>query len=98
MWSIRATMRRGSLSDGLEALVRPDPAPGLRARAPVDLDHVGGEVVVAAQQRRAHAVGVDRHAALLEGGDLVDGEAARDDDAHALVARRVERVADLLDE
>src|SRR3954468_18276928 len=98
MWSIRANMRRMSLSHWFEALVGPYLAAGLRARPAVHLDDVGREVVVAAQQRRAHAVGVDWHAALLEGRDLVDGEATGDDDAHALVAGGVERLADLLDQ
>ena len=40
-----------------------------------------GEVVRAADQRRADAVGVDRHAVALELADLLDGEAAGDDDA-----------------
>src|SRR3954463_9588777 len=98
MWSIRANMRRGSLSHWFEALVGPDLAAGLRARPAVHLDDVGREVVVAAQQRRAHAVGVDRDAAGLEVADLVDREAARGDDAHALVTGGVERLADPLDQ
>src|SRR5918997_2787145 len=51
-----------------EAVVGPQLAPHLAARAPVDHHDVGGEVVGAAQQARADAVGVDRHAGLLEGG------------------------------
>src|SRR3954453_4367618 len=98
MWSMRSNMRRGRLGGGFQARVRPDPAADLGARAAVDLDDVGGEVVLPTQQRGAHAVGVDRHAARLEVADLVRGEAARHDDVHALVTGGVERLAHLLDE
>ena len=47
----------------------------------VDHHDVGREVVGAAQQRRADAVGVDGHAGLLEGADARRVEAAGDDDA-----------------
>ena len=56
----RALRAAGLLADGAEALVRAQLAPDLAARAPVDHHHVGGEVVGAAQQARADAVGVDR--------------------------------------
>src|SRR5262249_60701389 len=56
---------------------------------------VGGEMVRAADQRGADAVGVDGDAALLELADLLDREPARDDDLDPLEAVAVERVADL---
>ena len=71
--------------------VRPTFAHGL----PSSMHDVGREVVVAAQQRRADAVGVDRHAEALEVADLLGREAARADDLHALVAGGVERLAHL---
>ena len=49
-------------------------------------------------ERRADAVRVDGNTALLERTDLVDREAARDDDANRVMARRVERVAQVADE
>ena len=52
--------------DALEPRVGPLPAPDLRAGPAVDHDDVGREVVGAADQRRADAVGVDRHAVGLE--------------------------------
>ena len=69
-----------------EARVRAVLAPDLRARPAVDHHDVGGEVVGAADQRRADAVGVDGHARRLEGADALGVEAARDDDPHVLVA------------
>ena len=48
----------------------------------------------AAQQRGAHAVGVDRRAGRLEALDLRGVEAARDDDPDGAVAGLVERRAD----
>jgi protein-L-isoaspartate(D-aspartate) O-methyltransferase len=62
----RAADQRTGLSLGFGRCSR---APTLRARAPVDEHDVGGEVVGAADQRRAHAVGVDRHARGLEGAE-----------------------------
>ena len=73
-------------------------AADLRRREAVREDDVGGEVVVAADERRADAVGVDRDVLRLELADPVDVEAARDDDLHALEAVLVERVAHLPDE
>ncbi len=49
-------------------------------------------------ERRADAVRVDRHAALLERADPLDVEAARDDDLHVVEALRVETRAHLLDQ
>src|SRR4051794_34464150 len=95
---MRANMRRRTLGDAFQAGVGPDLGADLRARLPIDLDDVGGEVVLAAQQRRAHAVRVDRHALGLEAPDLVSREAAGDDDVDVAVAGVVERGADLLDE
>src|SRR2546429_3884391 len=59
---------------------------------------VGGEVVRAADQRGADAVGVDGNASLLELADLLDGEAPGDDDLDPLESVAVESLADLADE
>src|SRR6185295_8395464 len=59
---------------------------------------VGGEVVLAADQGRADAVGVHGHAARLEGADLLGVEAARGDDLDALEPVLVESLAHLPDE
>ena len=71
----------------LEARVRAVLAPDLRARPAVDHHDVGGEVVGAADQRRADAVGVDGHAGRLERADALGGEAAGDDDLHVSGSR-----------
>ena len=65
---------------------------------PVGDDEVGGEVVLAPDQRRADAVRVDRNAAALELLDLRDRESTRRDDPHLLVPGAVERGAHLADE
>src|SRR5205807_7435574 len=82
----------GSL-DELESRVRPETAAGLGRRAAVREDDVGGEVVRAADQRRADAVGINGNAPLLELADLLRGEAAGDDDLDPLEAVSIERVA-----
>src|ERR1700742_3985406 len=84
------------LLDRLEPRVRAQLAADLPRRAARQLDHVGGEVEVAADQRGADAVGVDRGADLDEAFDLLRVEAAGDDDLHPLVGGRVEAVADRL--
>src|SRR5437899_5314410 len=78
---------------GREALIRPQLATDLRARTAIHLDHVSSEVVLAAQQRGAHAVGIHRHAGGLEAGDALVIEAARDDDLHVRKAGGVELLA-----
>src|ERR1700721_2233395 len=86
------------LLDRLEPRVRAQLAADLARRAAIELDHVGGEVEGAADQRGADAVGVDRGADRLEAFDLLRVESAGDDDLHPLVAGRVEAVADRLGE
>src|ERR671937_1933780 len=98
-WFDVSVPRASRLSlDELEPGVRAEPAPRLRGGAAVREDDVCGEVVRAANQRRAHAVGVDRHAALLELTDLLGGEPAGDDDLHPLEAVTVERLAHARDQ
>ena len=65
---------------------------------PLDANDVGREVVLAAEQRRADPVRVNRAVQRLEPADLLRVEAAGDDDAHALVAGGVERLAHALHE
>src|SRR5213594_4741768 len=85
-------------SSDLEARVRPVAPTHLRQRFPLDPDDVCGEVEAALEQARPHAVHVHRHLLLFELPDLVDGEAARDDDLHVLEAFPVERPAHVPDE
>src|SRR4051794_6054577 len=82
----------------LEAWVGGGLAADLRVRLAVDEDDVGGEVVRPADQRRADAVRVDRHALRLELADALRVESSRGDDLDLLVAGVVERPADLADE
>src|SRR6185295_9723988 len=86
-WSACASFR---LSNGFQARVGAILAPDLRARPAVVHHHVGGEVVGAADQRGADAVGVDGHAVLLELADALGVEAAGDDDADLAEACLVE--------
>src|SRR5438034_1326391 len=72
------------LRDDLEPGIWPLRAPDLRHRPALDADDVRGEVVRTSQQRRADAVHVRRNARTLEGADLVDGKAPRDDDSDGL--------------
>ena len=88
--------RRAQPLDAAQARVRAVLAPDLPARAAVDHHDVGREVVRAADQRGADAVGVDRHAVGLERADALGGEAAGDDDLDVAVAVRVELGADEL--
>ena len=81
-----------SSSRGFGRYCRPPSPTGARPQ-----DDVGGEVVVAADERRADAVGVDRDVLRLELADALDVEAAEDDDLHALEAVLVESVAHLAD-
>src|SRR6185369_7183473 len=90
--------RRTRLLDPLEPRVRAVAAADLRGGLAVGQDDVAGEVVRAADQRRADAVGVNRDALLLERADLVDVEAAGDDDPDLPEALAVERLAHLPDE
>src|SRR5258706_5957635 len=92
MWSMRSNTP-GRLLDPFEAGIWPVGASDFRDRLAVDQDDVGGEVVLPTQERRADAVGVDRHLASLELADPLRGEAARDDDLDALVTRVVKRLA-----
>src|SRR5206468_3403626 len=87
---LRARDPAGVSFHALESRVRPLPAPDLRDSPPLDPDDVRREVVRAPEERRADAVDVDRYTGLLEGADLVHGEAARGDDAHVLEAVVVE--------
>jgi len=82
----------------LQPRVVAQPPPELAGRLPVRHDDVGGEVVGAADERGADAVGVHRDAPLLEVTDLLHGEAAGDDDPHVTEACGVERVAHPPDE
>ena len=72
--------------------------PDLGARPAVEQHDVGGEVVLAADQRGADAVGVDGDVGGLELADPRGGEAAADDDLDVGEAGAVERAADLLDQ
>ena len=92
-----AGARPAGLRPRAEAGVRTLLPPGLRDRSAVDPHDVAGEVVAPAQQRGSDAVGVDGDVLGLE-ARILDGEAARDDDPDPLVARRVERRADLAHE
>src|SRR5207253_7983057 len=74
------------LGDTLEPGVRPIVPAHLRRRTAVGHDGVSREVVLAANQRGAHAVRVDGHLVPLELLDLVDREPARGDDLHVLEA------------
>ena len=84
------SLRRWPERRGLGRSSRPTLPPG----PAVDHHHVGREVVRAADQRGADAVGVDRHVLGLELADAVGGEAAGDDDLHVAVAGGVEPFAD----
>src|SRR3954464_3713737 len=88
-----ASPRPAPLVDELQTRVGVLLPARLGQRAAVDAHHVGGEVVLPAQQRGTHAVGVDRGGLGLEARDLLVVEAARDDDPHPLVARGVQRIA-----
>src|SRR5438874_11519128 len=79
----------------LEPRARLESATDLRRRTPVGEDDVRGEVIRAADERRADAVRVHRHALLFEVADLLDRETARGDDLHPLEPVPVERVAHL---
>src|SRR4051812_11684202 len=73
--------RLGRPSNRLQPGVRPQLAADLAGGPTVGHHDIGGEVVRAADQRRADAVRVDRHAGGLELADAVGGEAAGADDA-----------------
>src|SRR6185369_10028612 len=84
-----------TLGNEFETGIRAEAAAHLRRFAAVREHDVAREVVRAADQRRTDAVGVDRHAGLLERLDPLHREAARDDDPHPLEAVAVERVTDI---
>src|SRR5262249_58512495 len=86
------------LLDEREAFVRTEPAADLCSRPTVREHDVAREVVLAADQRRADAVGVHRHARLLKRADPVDREAAGGDDPDPLEAVAVERLSYLAHE
>src|SRR5712692_3666188 len=86
------------LRDRLEPRILAVVPSHLRRRHPVRDHDVAREIVRAANERRADAVGVDRDALVLEFADLRLAEAAGRDDPHVRVARGVERVAHLPDE
>src|SRR6476659_8411344 len=73
-------------------------ATALRDRPPVDLLDVAREVDGRrAADVRAHGVGIDRRAGLLEHPDALRVEAARDDDLHVAETRLVQPGAELVD-
>src|SRR3954462_8587550 len=79
-----------ALRGPLEPLVGAVLAPDLRARLALHQHDLGGEVVRAAQERRAGPGRVAGPAGPLEPADAVGGEAAGHDDLPALVPRLVE--------
>src|SRR5439155_5044747 len=85
---------KGALLHRLEPRVGAVRAPALAARASLHQHDVRREVVLAAHERGAHAVDVDRRGGMLERADLVGVEAARGDDLDPLVTGIVERSAD----
>src|SRR6185503_5251892 len=98
---VATSQRSGPLTASsyeLEAPARAESAPDLAGGPAVGEDDVRGEVVLAADQRGADTVGVDRDPAPRESLDLLHREAARRDDPNALEAVLVERVADLPDQ
>src|SRR4029453_10436975 len=97
-WATRARRLCDASLDELEPWVRPKTAPRFRRGAAVGQHHVGREVVRAADQRRADAVGGDGNAPFPELADLLDGDPAGDDDLDPLESVAVERIPDLADE
>src|SRR4051794_13774791 len=81
-----------------EPRVLAKPAADLCRRLAVCDHDVSGEIVRAADERRADAVRVHGDTLLLEEADLLHVEAARRDDAQSLVPARVERLANFPDE
>src|SRR5260221_12951977 len=88
----------GPLGDELTPLAGAVAPADLCRRAAVGEHDVPREVVLAADQRRADTIGIDRHALLLEGTDPIDREAAGGDDLHPLEPVAVQRVAHLAHE
>src|SRR5919197_1073117 len=86
------------LKHELQARVRPEGAADLRRGEPVRENDVGCEVVFAADERGADAVGIDGNAAPLERTDLLGVEAPRDHDLDPLEAVFVQSLANLPDE
>src|SRR6266508_4328408 len=86
------------LKHQLHPRVGPVPAADLRGRKAVRQDDVRGEVVLAANQRRADAVGVDGDTPGLELADALGVEPSGNDDLDPLEARFVEPVAHLAPE
>src|SRR6266545_6064977 len=89
---------RIDLKHRLQPWVGPEPAADLRGRQAVRQDDVRGEVVLAADQRRADPVGVDGNTSGLELADALGVEPSGNDDLDPLEARFVERVAHLAHE
>src|SRR5919109_104241 len=100
IWSTPALIGLGGedLKHELEARVGPVRPADLGRGQSVGEDDVGGEVVLAANERRADAVRVDGHLAMLEGTDLLRVEAARGDDLDPFEAVFVQSLANLPDE
>src|SRR4051794_40521676 len=100
MSTIRSTpaligREREKLKHSLQPATFAEAATDLGRGEPVGEHDVAGEVVLAADERRADAVGVDGDAPLLEGADLLRVETARGDDLDALEAVLVKSVAHL---
>src|SRR5205823_12149487 len=89
---------RLALLDELDARVGAEAPAHLGGGASVRHDDVGREVVLAADQGRTDAVGVDRNAAALELTDPLRVEATGSDDLHLLEPVPVERLPHLPDE
>jgi hypothetical protein len=86
------------LKHELHSGVGPVPAADLRGGEAIRQDDVRGEVVLAPDQRRADAVGIDWDTSGLELADALDVESSRSDDLDPLETRLVERIAHLVHE
>jgi hypothetical protein len=69
-WPAGSARTNVALRDPFEARVWPERTARLRYRFPVDHHDVGRKVVAAGKERRADAVGVDRHPCRLEPANL----------------------------
>src|SRR5262245_12561248 len=87
-----------TLLDTLQPWVGTEGAADFGARIPFDPHDVGGEVEAPLEEARPHAVHSHRNAFIFELSDLLDAEAAGDDDLHPLEALAVERPAHVPDE
>src|SRR5262245_26973943 len=79
-----------TLLDALQPWVGTEGAADLGARFPFDLHDIGGEVEAPLEETRPHAVHIHRNALIFELSDLLDTEAAGDDDLHPLEALAIE--------